>query len=144
MPNWCSNALILKTSEEDFKNHLMIMKLQESEDFTFQYYVPSSKGDDWYDSNVANWGTKWNPRDVDMYFSPNEVHITFETAWSPPKLELFKAICKKHNVEYASLTFEEEAESFRGEYLYEDGEFFEDYEEGPFDDEDDEYNDDDE
>ena len=40
---------------------------------------------DWYDWNLANWGTKW---DVEAYDDePNEeeyIRLQFDTAWSPP------------------------------------------------------------
>jgi len=40
---------------------------------------------DWYDWNVANWGTKW---DVDLedpeLLDPNTVSAWFDSAWAPP------------------------------------------------------------
>jgi hypothetical protein len=40
---------------------------------------------DWYDFQVAKWGTKWDLCDVDAQrISPNEIYLTFTTAWTPP------------------------------------------------------------
>jgi len=35
----------------------------------------------WYDWNVANWGTKWDAYDT---YTFNEITTSFNTAWSPP------------------------------------------------------------
>lgn len=36
---------------------------------------------DWYDWNIAMWGTKWNAYDFER---PSETTVLFETAWSAP------------------------------------------------------------
>lgn len=61
----------------------------------------------WYDWNVANWGTKWNAYDTYVF---NEVITCFNTAWSPP----IKAIKK-----LADLT----GHTFVLSYLGEGGEY---------------------
>ena len=39
----------------------------------------------WYDWQVANWGTKWDLCDVSLnQLDDNTVELHFETAWSPP------------------------------------------------------------
>ena len=42
--------------------------------------------DDWYDWNIAHWGTKWevNIEDEITADDPNSVTVGFDTAWSPP------------------------------------------------------------
>jgi len=56
-----------------------------------EHYLPMPEGEDWYDWNIENWGTKWdigsdngevhglNPTVVD-----NEATMSFDSAWSPP------------------------------------------------------------
>lgn len=43
---------------------------------------------DWYEWNIANWGTKWNAcrQEIEVTKSGNSavLEITFDTAWSPP------------------------------------------------------------
>lgn len=40
---------------------------------------------DWYNWAVDNWGTKWNASDTFISYAENDmVHVTFNTAWSPP------------------------------------------------------------
>ena len=58
---------------------------------------------DWYEWNIANWGTKWNAQPDQSYvewFDDNTLLITIHTAWETPKpwLERLAAECKKHNV----------------------------------------------
>ena len=39
----------------------------------------------WYNWNIANWGTKWNARDVSLErMGEGEAVYNFNTAWSPP------------------------------------------------------------
>lgn len=46
------------------------------------------KDDNWYNWNIANWGTKWNAYDVVLNEAIDNDHpflgYTFTTAWSPP------------------------------------------------------------
>jgi hypothetical protein len=39
----------------------------------------------WYNWNIANWGTKWNARDISLErMGEGEAVYNFSTAWSPP------------------------------------------------------------
>ena len=39
----------------------------------------------WYDWSIANWGCKWDVNDVVVDRNDaNHVHLTFDSAWSPP------------------------------------------------------------
>lgn len=88
------------------------------------------KGDNWYDWNVRNWGTKW-----DVAVSHNDLYpetelieeedwsdrtmYRFNTAWSPP-LPAIENLSKQYpNVEF-NLSYEEET-GWGGEYLFVDG-----------------------
>ncbi len=38
----------------------------------------------WYDWNIANWGTKWDV-EADVQQNDGEIGLTFDSAWSPPQ-----------------------------------------------------------
>ena len=58
--------------------------------FTTHKFPKSGKTDDrWYDWQIQNWGTKWEPTDLTVEQCEQEVELTFNTAWSPPE-----AICR--------------------------------------------------
>lgn len=86
------------------------------------------KGDNWYDFNVRNWGTKWDVavRDGEDYpetelMEEDETSLAyrFNTAWSPP-LPAIEALSAQYpDVEF-NLSYEEET-GWGGEYLFIDG-----------------------
>ena len=86
------------------------------------------KGDNWYDFNVRNWGTKWDVavRDGEDYpetelMEEDETSLAyrFNTAWSPP-LPAIEALSAQYpNVEF-NLSYEEET-GWGGEYLFIEG-----------------------
>jgi len=86
------------------------------------------KGDNWYDWNVRNWGTKWDVavRDGEDYpetelMEEDETSLAyrFNTAWSPP-LPAIEALSAQYpDVEF-NLSYEEET-GWGGEYLFIDG-----------------------
>lgn len=81
----------------------------------------------WYDWNVANWGTKWNASDGDGWEFTTDVvgtaaRVQFSTAWSPPYgvIEALWEKCKALNFEITysweeEQGFGEEWESVNGE-----------------------------
>lgn len=86
------------------------------------------KGDNWYDWNVRNWGTKWDVavRDGEDYpetelMEEDETSLAyrFNTAWSPP-LPAIEALSAQYpDVEF-TLSYEEET-GWGGENLFIDG-----------------------
>lgn len=88
MPNWCLNNLTI--SHED-RSKVMEFVRAYKEDKACEHYLPRPADEDWYEWNIANWGTKWdigsdngevhglNPTIVD-----NEATMSFDSAWSPP------------------------------------------------------------
>lgn len=69
---------------------------------------------DWYDWCVANWGTKWDIDPVDVTrLDKNTVHITFNSAWSPPTN--FYEFLESEGYEI-SATYYEPGCGFVGEY----------------------------
>jgi len=93
MPNWTANSVIITANTDEQKakikelHNRMFNGDETFLDGLFEYFVPSSKGDDWYQSNIDNWGTKWDAHDVTLEDSDEEtfVQLTFDTAWSPPE-----------------------------------------------------------
>ena len=64
--------------------------------FTTHKFPKSGKTDDrWYDWQIQNWGTKWEPAEVDVEQCDEELEITFNTAWSPPE-DICRAIRNKY------------------------------------------------
>ncbi len=111
MPNWCSNGITLRHADPAMIDR--VIKGQEGLLMEFlptpQELVDTVAGSmahgperdahqaqmksniekygykDWYDWNVANWGTKWdfNLENVERQ-DPNTVTASFESAWAPP------------------------------------------------------------
>jgi len=45
----------------------------------------ATKGRNWYDWSIENWGTKWDAYEVrTQRISETELYVMLETAWSPP------------------------------------------------------------
>ena len=63
----------------------------------------------WYDWHCDNWGTKWNACDPSVNQHNNELLISFQTAWSPPRqfMDSFFAYLVELGLE-AHYTWEEE------------------------------------
>jgi len=77
---------------------------------------------DWYEWQIANWGTKWAPSDifVDRY-SDTSVMMRFDSAWSPPT-ELIKKLSSIYTNLAFILSFEEGGMGFLGVESYCKGE----------------------
>lgn len=85
-------------------------------------------GDNWYDWNVRNWGTKWDvsvhdgekyPETELMEESETSLAYRFNTAWSPPLPAIETLSAQYPNVEF-DLEFEEET-GWGGNYLFSNG-----------------------
>lgn len=86
------------------------------------------KGDNWYDWNVRNWGTKWDiavhdgeeyPETELLEEDETSLSYSFNTAWSPP-LPAIEALSAQYpDVEF-DLQFEEET-GWGGNYLFSNG-----------------------
>lgn len=77
----------------------------------------------WYDWRLANWGTKWNPNDVEVVdkspcldeVETTEKEIHFATAWSPP-LPIVEILGKKFTNVLFVLKYFEPDMLFAGEF----------------------------
>ena len=80
--------------------------------------------DNWYDWNVANYGTKWDVEVGAEIVEDDEVDINFETAWSPPFQWLEKAT-EKYPLLTFKMKYDEEAEQFMGVAVARNGTLYE-------------------
>lgn len=84
---------------------------------------------DWYDWNIANWGTKWAPRVEDFDFNDDatdgqwRVEIRYDTAWAPPT-KLMAKLSKLFPTLMFHTTFDEESQAFIGCEIFVNGEVF--------------------
>jgi hypothetical protein len=75
--------------------------------FTTHKFPKSGKTDDrWYDWQINNWGTKWEPTDLSVEQCDEELELTFNTAWSPPE-DICRAIRNKYPDVTVSWFFDE-------------------------------------
>ena len=86
------------------------------------------KGNNWYDWNVRNWGTKWDVavHDGEEYSdteitidTPDTLAYRFNTAWSPP-IEAITKLSEQYPDLEMSLSYEEET-GWGGEHLFING-----------------------
>jgi len=110
MPNWCNNGITLRHADP-----AMIERAAKSDGLLMEFLptpqaltetMAGSFGDedkqralelkqlenirlygakDWYDWNIANWGTKWDVNlDSVNRVDANTLQASFESAWAPP------------------------------------------------------------
>ena len=92
MPNWVHNEITVMSDDLDILDRIVAAVEgptdgdEEHVAFSFQKLVPrpDDKNDDWYNWNVANWGTKWDANHPDLHREDGLIRFTFSTAWSPP------------------------------------------------------------
>ena len=92
MPNWCMNRLTISHTNDDmvdrFENAYNLGKACNE-------FLPLPEGEDWYNWQINNWGTKWDigadmGTDKEERYGlkatrvDNEVSCSFDSAWSPP------------------------------------------------------------
>ena len=133
MPNWCSNQLTITGSPKEIAKLIKKVEITKSEAtdnhlesiFSCHRIIPRpiNKQDDWYEWNVANWGSKWDLNDVTLRGDVDSKEITyyFESAWSPisPVVEALAKEFKKLSFNYA---FYETGSDYWGEVSYKKGE----------------------
>ena len=92
MPNWCSNVVTIYHNDKKLIDELeteLIKNNDNCKPFTLLRPMPEGSddgaGDSWYNWNVNNWGTKWEPSVGDVTrVDENTLTVIMETAWSPP------------------------------------------------------------
>ena len=99
MPNWCQNVVVVshadKSKLDEFRQVAVDNQTKTSSDFmNVLCPAPADVGDNWYDWNVSNWGTKW---DVEVYVTEStdeSVTLSFDSAWAPP-IEFFRHLTEQ-------------------------------------------------
>lgn len=71
----------------------------------------------WYDWNIANWGTKWNAYETKVVTEGSSTVITFDTAWSAPFLVL-EALANKTDIVFVHRWASEDTGSHCGRCDY--------------------------
>ena len=71
MPNWVSNGLTIKGTKSELTEFAKILEYTDTEEnrttelsFDTTVPLPESMKEDWYNWQIANWGTKWNACEV--------------------------------------------------------------------------------
>lgn len=134
MPNWCSNDLIIEGKPKDLSKIMKQLEVTKSEAtsdhgetiFSCHKVIPrpADKDNDWYEWNVANWGSKWNTNNPHLDNSDWEngvIRYYFDTAWSPI-VPVIKALAKEHTKVLITYSYYESGSDFWGEHEYKKGE----------------------
>lgn len=93
MPNWCMNNITVEHEDSG-----MVDRFEKAYNSgkTCEEFLPLPEGEDWYDWQINNWGTKWDfGADIGTDKTPeqyalkatrvgNQVSASFDSAWSPP------------------------------------------------------------
>lgn len=92
------------------------------------YLNETFSADNWYQWNLANWGTKWdvNPEIWDQ--DEENINFSFESAWGPAE-QFFEELSDQYGLEY-QLSYHESGARFAGKKSYWDGEHSEEHAEG--------------
>lgn len=150
MPNWCSNSVTFKHTDEKAIDR--IVAAESSDDGLFGSFFPCPEelcidaqlGTDdpelialykaneqnhgaahWYDWCRFNWGTKWDASSVGMRrVDATTVSLSFDTAWSPPIEWYEKMATLGYTIDAKCI---ETGVAFYGSWSNEDG-----YQEGQF------------
>lgn len=151
MPNWCMNNLVMtgpqNILQEIADTELQLQKLFPCPEELRNVSAPAKFNNeeqaksnldkygfaDWYDWQVANWGTKWDigplPLQVESFGDSHQISISFDSAWSPPipALEKLFEMYKDQGLNF-TLEYLEPGNGFFGTVTTEEG-FFDNYQE---------------
>lgn len=91
MPNWCSNILQIRGTEEQIASIKEKLDEKEGKNF-FDIFVPNAEdagqgdGEKWYQYNLDNYGCKWNCDAYDYSVDGEGTNLTinFDSPWAPP------------------------------------------------------------
>ena len=97
MPNWVYNNVSLNVKDEKEAEKIKTFLTDAESIFSFNKIIkrPEAENANWYDWNIANWGTKWDASNT--YFATKEdgtLQYSFATAWSPP-LPVLRKLSKR-------------------------------------------------
>ena len=127
MPNWVSNRATITGPAPVIREITDILNQDRSPLLNWMVPQPKFENDsDWYDWNVANWGTKWDITDVYFENQAEEdlIEFSFCTAWGPP-VEAFRTWAEGDGRVEFNLEYWEPGMGFVGSATY-DGDCFAD------------------
>ena len=130
MPNWCSNNAEFNNEDvaevAKLEAHLKMLdenKEARDENGLLAFFVPRpvEESENWYNWNVANWGTKWESEDAYLLFERDiegkeelkEIAYRFDTAWGPA-IDWQKKVTKDYPGIIFHLWYEETGMGFCG------------------------------
>ena len=134
MPNWCSNELVIEGKPKELSRLMKKVEITKSEEtdehaqsvFSCHRIIPrpAMQDSNWYEWNIANWGSKWDTNDPCLDNSEWEngvIRYTFDTAWSPI-IPVVEALAKEHTRVTITYNYYEGGSDFWGEHEYKKGE----------------------
>jgi len=127
MPNWCSNTITISGEPEKIKEFVEFLEEKDGKEW-FDFFRPTPeelKEEGWYQWNVDNWGTKWNPDAQDWSVAEDftTVSFWFDSAWAPPT-ELYNFIVENTDFDVQA-EYNEEGMGFVGRFIDGDDEYYE-------------------
>jgi hypothetical protein len=134
MPNWCTNELIIEGKPKDLSKLMKQVEITASEEtdehnkslFSCHRIIPrpAIADKDWYEWNIANWGSKWDTNDPCLNNSDWEegiIRYSFSTAWSPIN-SVIEALAKQNPKVTITYNYWEGGSDFWGELELKKGE----------------------
>ena len=128
MPNWCDNRLTITGAPHELALFLLKWKAHH-DNFRFSAFLPAPPGVDPYYWNIDHWGVKWDVDVEDARIEPEEIRLSFDTAWAPPEA-FVQSVSEMFPGLSFHLEFEEPGADFQGYVIVRDGEVQEE-ESGP-------------
>lgn len=140
MPNWCSNSIIIKGTEEQITLLTRILndvpKLEPQNRVVFESLIgrdPEMGKEEyeqggWFNANSSWYGTKWDVSydDCNFTFEKEYIYMYPDTAWSPP-INFGVLLHKMYGVE-VEMFYSEGGNDYCGKaYINEHGLLEEDY-----------------
>tara|TARA_R100001163_G_scaffold36463_1_gene27939 strand:- start:758 stop:1216 length:459 start_codon:yes stop_codon:yes gene_type:complete len=111
MPNWTENNVLFVGKKKQLETLQTMLKSKDN-DFDFNNIIPQPKDlfhgplgvdeeemckrkgiPNWYEWNIANWGTKWNSVDTRVEENGGTLSYNFMTAWDCPR-EIVNALMR--------------------------------------------------
>jgi len=88
MPNWVDNRLIITADKKTLKSirdKIKFDKNNQPELAKSLYPIPKDEEDNWYEWNIANYGSKWPDRYTEAreLNDNKQIYFSFESAWAP-------------------------------------------------------------
>ena len=133
MPNWCNNYLQIEGSPKELSKLMKQVEITKSEAtsehsqslFSCHQVIPrpDNQSANWYEWNIAHWGSKWDLSDVhleDTDWEKGAVAYSFQTAWSPV-IEVIHTLSQQYKKLSFKYEFWESGADFWGVETYDKG-----------------------